>query len=146
MSSNGANDGTPASVKSPQYDVNSHAPYPQSSSQTSPQLCYSLSGNKRSAGDDNNKNDASLYSNYTNNDGSGGGPVSTLSDERTVQDNNIHPQHESQHNDISNKLLNTGLRPVIIHSNNVFWGYKEKTGRNILGKMITKLREELYLE
>lgn len=51
-----------------------------------------------------------------------------------------------QHNDISNKLLNTGLRPVIIHSNNVFWGYKEKTGRNILGKMITKLREELYLE
>jgi len=51
-----------------------------------------------------------------------------------------------QHTDISNKLLNTGLRPVIIHSNNVFWGYKGKTGRNILGKMITKLREEFYLE
>jgi hypothetical protein len=51
-----------------------------------------------------------------------------------------------QHIDISNKLLNTGLRPVIIHSNNVFWGYNEKTGRNIIGKMITKLREELYLE
>lgn len=52
-----------------------------------------------------------------------------------------------QHLNISNKLLNTGLRPVIIYSNDVFWGYNnEKTGLNILGKMITKLREELYLE
>jgi len=51
-----------------------------------------------------------------------------------------------QHNELSEKLLNTGLRPIIIHSNDNFWGLQEKSGRNILGKMITKLREELYLE
>ena len=51
-----------------------------------------------------------------------------------------------QHNVLSEKLLNTGLRPIIINSNDNFWGFQEKSGRNILGKMITKLREELYLE
>lgn len=69
-------------------------------------MCCSLSGNKRSAGADNNKNDASLYRNYTNNDGSGSGDtVSSLSAKTTVQNNNIHPQHESptvQHNNIPN--------------------------------------------
>jgi len=111
MSSNST---MPSSVKSPQFDVNSHAPIPTQSSHTSRQSRSSLSGNKRSAvADDNNKNDASLYSNYTNNDGSA---VSPLSDKTTVQNNNIHPQHESssgQHNNIPNHNDNTPIYNTI---------------------------------
>lgn len=51
-----------------------------------------------------------------------------------------------QHGDLTEKLLDTGLRPVIISSVDPYWGKHYNSGRNILGKMITKLREELYME
>lgn len=51
-----------------------------------------------------------------------------------------------QHVELSVKLLDTGLRPVIVSSSNAYWGRKNNSGRNILGKMITKLREEIYME
>lgn len=52
----------------------------------------------------------------------------------------------TQHNDLTGKLLDTGLRPVITSSSDQYWGKHNNSGRNILGKMITKLREEFYIE
>jgi len=51
-----------------------------------------------------------------------------------------------QHVDLTEKLLDTGLRPVIMSSSDPYWGKQDNSGRNILGKMITKLREELYMD
>lgn len=51
-----------------------------------------------------------------------------------------------QHVELTEKLLDTGLRPVIMSSHNPYWGKRDNAGQNILGKMITKLREELYME
>jgi predicted NAD-dependent protein-ADP-ribosyltransferase YbiA (DUF1768 family) len=51
-----------------------------------------------------------------------------------------------QHTDLSDKLLDTGLRPVTVRSSDPYWGRQNNSGMNILGKMITKLREDIYME
>ena len=55
----------------------------------------------------------------------------------------------SQHPDISKKLLCTGLRPIIEHiKSNNFWSDNNhnSSGKNITGKILMKLRNELLLE
>ena len=50
-----------------------------------------------------------------------------------------------QHDTIRSHLLNTGLRPIICRSTNIFWGQLNDVGFNMLGKLLMKLRKELYL-
>lgn len=50
-----------------------------------------------------------------------------------------------QHIKIRQHLLQTGLRPIIIKSNDMYWGKNDICGKNILGKLLSKLREEFYL-
>jgi hypothetical protein len=52
----------------------------------------------------------------------------------------------NQHPVLSNKLLKTGLRPIIMISNDNFWGQQQKSGKNIMGKMLVKLREDLHIK
>lgn len=50
-----------------------------------------------------------------------------------------------QHDNIRENLLNTGLRPIIKHDSNKYWGDgKDGSGKNILGRMLTKIRNKLY--
>lgn len=50
-----------------------------------------------------------------------------------------------QHKNIRQNLLQTGLRPFIILSDDMYWGKNNTSGRNILGKLLGKLREDLYI-
>ena len=52
-----------------------------------------------------------------------------------------------QHPFIKNNLLNTGLRPLVEHTRtNSFWGDGGgNTGLNMLGKILTEIRNEYYL-
>lgn len=50
----------------------------------------------------------------------------------------------SQHEELRNNLTETGLRPIIVLSSDPFWGKKENTGRNNLGKLLEHLRKNLY--
>jgi hypothetical protein len=53
----------------------------------------------------------------------------------------------SQHGDIRQNLLNTGLRPLVKISHDIFWGDGgNNQGKNIQGKLLNKLRRELLLE
>jgi hypothetical protein len=51
-----------------------------------------------------------------------------------------------QNLNIRNNLLQTGLRPIIVHSIDLYWGKMDDVGLNILGKIISKLREQFYNE
>jgi hypothetical protein len=51
-----------------------------------------------------------------------------------------------QHKNIRNDIVNTGLRPIIVRSDDHHWGKINNSGRNMLGKMLSKLRELLYME
>jgi predicted NAD-dependent protein-ADP-ribosyltransferase YbiA (DUF1768 family) len=51
----------------------------------------------------------------------------------------------SQHENIRGNLLNTGLRPIVEYTReNDYKGYSLIKDENILGKLLTKLRNELY--
>ena len=50
-----------------------------------------------------------------------------------------------QHKEICTNLLATGLRPIIFRSNDIYWGKNNISGRNVLGKLLSKLREDLYI-
>lgn len=45
---------------------------------------------------------------------------------------------------LKKQLLNTGLRPIIVSSFDLFWGKLDKIGKNILGRMLMTLRKDLY--
>ena len=53
----------------------------------------------------------------------------------------------SQNNFIREALLKTGLKPIVFHNNNSFWGDGGDggKGKNVLGRLLTKLRNKLYL-
>jgi hypothetical protein len=72
------------------------------------------------------------------------GPVWETRDEELMY--YILQQKFDQHSKIKKNLLCTGLRCIIVCSNNLYWGKKEKNGRNILGSMMGILREELYVK
>lgn len=51
----------------------------------------------------------------------------------------------NQHSIIRKNLTSTGLRPIIVRSLDTFWGKSDNnTGQNMLGKLLMKLRKELY--
>ena len=60
---------------------------------------------------------------------------------------NILLQKFTQHSDIKQKLLESGLRPIIYTSkSDYFWGIgNNNTGQNILGKLLEKLRLHFLL-
>lgn len=60
---------------------------------------------------------------------------------------NILFQKFTQHSDIKQKLLESGLRPIIYTSkSDYFWGIgNNNTGQNILGKLLEKLRLHFLL-
>jgi hypothetical protein len=51
-----------------------------------------------------------------------------------------------QNTNIRDNLLQTGLRPIIVQSVDLYWGKMNDIGLNILGQIITKLREQFYNE
>lgn len=52
-----------------------------------------------------------------------------------------------QHEDIRRNLLNTGLRPLIEHSFDSYWGDgKTGRGKNVKGRILTKLRNRMYIK
>lgn len=56
----------------------------------------------------------------------------------------------NQHEEIKNNLLNTGLRHILVYSDDIYWGIIEgnKNGqesKNMMGKILEKLRKKLYL-
>jgi hypothetical protein len=51
-----------------------------------------------------------------------------------------------QNLNIRDNLLQTGLRPIIVHSTDLYWGKMDDVGLNMLGKIISKLREQFYNE
>ena len=51
-----------------------------------------------------------------------------------------------QNTNIRCNLLQTGLRPIIVQSVDLYWGKMNDIGLNILGKIISKLREQFYNE
>lgn len=50
----------------------------------------------------------------------------------------------NQNETIRKNLLDTGLRPIVVRSNDDYWGKTNNTGKNMLGKLITNLRKDLY--
>lgn len=51
-----------------------------------------------------------------------------------------------QNEDVYLNLVNTGLRPLVSYKNDIFWGDNgDGTGKNILGKLLTEIREEIYI-
>jgi len=53
----------------------------------------------------------------------------------------------SQHTVLKNNLLNTGLRPIINHGPDRYWGDGiNGRGKNILGKLLVILRNRMYLK
>jgi len=52
-----------------------------------------------------------------------------------------------QHENIRANLLNTGLRPIIEHGPDYYWGDgKDSRGKNMLGKLLTRVRNKLYIK
>lgn len=52
-----------------------------------------------------------------------------------------------QHDDIRMNLINTGLRPLVNTCKNRYWGVGEDgVGRNVLGKLLQKLRSRLQIK
>lgn len=52
-----------------------------------------------------------------------------------------------QHIDIRENLINTGLRPIVYHSlYDTYWGDGYTEGKNVLGKILVKIRNRLYIE
>ena len=49
-----------------------------------------------------------------------------------------------QNDTIREHLLNTGLRPIIVKSDDLYYGNTDKHGKNILSKSLMVLRSELY--
>lgn len=49
-----------------------------------------------------------------------------------------------QNDVIRSQLLNTGLRPIIVRTTDLYWGKLDNSGKNMLGKMLVKLRKKLY--
>ena len=58
----------------------------------------------------------------------------------------------NQNRNIRKNLLNTGLRPIIYHSPDKFWGngyghrYNRKHGKNMLGVLLSQERNRLFLK
>jgi hypothetical protein len=53
----------------------------------------------------------------------------------------------SQHDGIRENLLYTGLRPIVEHRPDNYWGDGiDGRGKNMLGKLLTKLRNKMYLK
>jgi ribA/ribD-fused uncharacterized protein len=52
----------------------------------------------------------------------------------------------NQHDVIRKNLMDTGMRPIIVRSVDTFWGKFDNSGQNMLGKLLIKLRNELYNE
>ena len=50
-----------------------------------------------------------------------------------------------QHNIIRKNLLDTGLRRIVVRSTDPFWGKLDNSGKNMIGKLLVKLRKELYM-
>ena len=50
----------------------------------------------------------------------------------------------NQHETIRKNLTTTGLRPIIVRSVDPYWGMLENSGKNTLGKLLIKLRKNLY--
>lgn len=52
----------------------------------------------------------------------------------------------NQHDTIKKNLLNTGLRPIIMCSNDPYWGSTDvkNKGTNMFGKLLSKLRNNLH--
>jgi predicted NAD-dependent protein-ADP-ribosyltransferase YbiA (DUF1768 family) len=50
----------------------------------------------------------------------------------------------NQHDIIRKNLLDTGLRQIVVRSTDPFWGKLDTSGKNMLGKLLIKLRKELY--
>lgn len=52
-----------------------------------------------------------------------------------------------QHENIRNRLINTGLRKIIAHTrSDSYWGDGDTTGENKLGKILEKVRNSYYKE
>ena len=52
-----------------------------------------------------------------------------------------------QHQDLKKMLLNTGLKPLVKDCLDLFWGNgSNRQGKNIHGKILQKVREQLYIE
>ena len=50
-----------------------------------------------------------------------------------------------QHEDIRQNLMNTGLRPLIEHGPDGYWGDgRDGRGKNMLGKLLVRIRNKLY--
>jgi ribA/ribD-fused uncharacterized protein len=53
----------------------------------------------------------------------------------------------NQHLEIKQNLLNTGFRPLIEHTTtDYFWGDGDGSGANMLGKILTVIRNKFYME
>lgn len=52
----------------------------------------------------------------------------------------------SQHDIIRKNIINTGLRNIVVMSSDLFWGRLENSGKNMLGKLLMKLRKEFYMD
>jgi predicted NAD-dependent protein-ADP-ribosyltransferase YbiA (DUF1768 family) len=51
----------------------------------------------------------------------------------------------NQHDTIRTNLLNSGLRPIIVRSVDPFWGKLDTLGKNMIGKLLVKLRKEFHM-
>ena len=52
----------------------------------------------------------------------------------------------SQNEIIKKNIINTGLRNIVVMSTDSFWGRYENFGKNMMGKLLMKLRKEFYME
>jgi ribA/ribD-fused uncharacterized protein len=53
----------------------------------------------------------------------------------------------AQHQSIRDNLLSTGLRPIIEHGPDSYWGDgKDTKGKNMLGKFLVRLRNKMYVQ
>ena len=65
-----------------------------------------------------------------------------------VKDNvmlNVLTHKFDQNSEINASLQNTGLRTIVVCSVDPYWGKRNDHGRNVLGKLLTKVRENLYM-
>lgn len=58
---------------------------------------------------------------------------------------NVLKHKFDQHNNIRENLLQTGLRPFIILSNDMYWGRNNTSGKNVFGKILGQVRNNLYI-
>jgi predicted NAD-dependent protein-ADP-ribosyltransferase YbiA (DUF1768 family) len=51
----------------------------------------------------------------------------------------------NQHDIIRKNLSDTGLRQIVVRSKDPFWGKFETYGKNMIGKILIKIRKEMYI-